>query len=73
MQRDLTQCPELYCKSSLSTVSILDQSGRVVQTNEVNSLQSYSLNVQSIENGVYYIRIENEGRKLILKFVKSNN
>lgn len=57
----------------LTTLNVLDQSGRIVSKEYVSSMQNYSMDVLNLESGIYYIQIENQGRKITLKFIKTND
>ncbi|MEM6342318.1 MAG: FG-GAP-like repeat-containing protein [Bacteroidota bacterium] len=56
---------------SFESVEVLDLSGRLVQLEEVNQfVQSYTLDLAEMPEGVYFLRIQAEGTSFIRKFVK---
>jgi len=59
--------------NGLTSITILDQTGRVVLDNTMNAQLNYSVDVNSLVEGAYFIRIENDGRELIMKFIKSKS
>ncbi|MBL1279888.1 MAG: T9SS type A sorting domain-containing protein [Fluviicola sp.] len=59
--------------SGLTSIYVLDQTGRIVLENTMNAQLNYSVDVNSLVDGVYFVKVENEGRELIMKFIKAKN
>ena len=59
--------------NGLTAITILDQTGRVVLENTMNAQLNYSIDVNSLAEGAYFIRVENDGRELIMKFIKARD
>lgn len=52
-------------------VSIIDISGKIIYYNNFsNSSKQLNINVQSLENGIYFIQLKNEDGRIVKRFVK---
>ena len=54
----------------ISAIEIFDISGKMVQIHYSNSITNNTINVSSLQNGMYFITFYNAGEKITKKFVK---
>ncbi|MBA3663779.1 MAG: T9SS type A sorting domain-containing protein [Bacteroidetes bacterium] len=52
-----------------ATVMITDVSGRIVLSETVSN-ESTQMNIQSLQNGIYFINVNNNNSKQVIKFIK---
>jgi PKD repeat protein len=62
---DLSQVSE-----EVQSVSILDVTGKVIQTNAVNTSKLVSFDLSSIASGLYYVRIASASNSVVKQIVK---
>ena len=58
-----------FTKLSSATISVITQDGRMVDKKVISS-STYAWNVKSLAAGTYYMRIEEDKRTTLLKFMK---
>lgn len=61
-------------KSAIVELSILGVDGKILTNQKINvnaGITDKSINISSIDNGVYFIRIQSSNQKIGLKFVKA--
>jgi hypothetical protein len=56
-------------KSHPSVISITDATGKIVQTGSIGGSQQ-QINVSRLAEGTYFLKVESQGEKVILPFVK---
>jgi hypothetical protein len=63
---DLSQVSE-----EVQSVSILDVTGKVIQTNAVNTSKLVSFDLSSIASGLYYVRIASASNSVVKQLIKN--
>jgi hypothetical protein len=56
---------------SISSISITDLNGRIINTTEYNGVSSATINVADLSTGIYFLNINSEEGKAVKKFVKN--
>lgn len=53
----------------IKSVEIIDLNGRIIKTKKINS-NNISIEIESIESGVYILKVNNEAGNISKKFIK---
>lgn len=56
--------------NSTVNISVLDILGKVLLAKEINELNKVILNVSELESGVYFVKVESNGKSAVQKFIK---
>ena len=57
--------------NSMVNIAIMDVYGKVIMTNESNSINKLTFDVSELSLGIYFVKINIEGKNLIRKFIKN--
>lgn len=59
-------------KTKISSISVYDLNGRLLNTEHPSSnILEYQLDVKSLSNGIYFLQVESDFTKQIVKFIKN--